>query len=219
MAYGTIDLPPLLFDDDGAGNKIATTKLIDGLAGDTTPLAFVMSSSVATLPISIFDNAGNQISSFAGPTEYDEGDTDATITGQVPLWEDASDTLRPISVSKPLPVQLIATTSGGHSFASYTNQGNTKQAVKASAGKLTGWYIYNPNASAVYVQVFDAASGSVTLGSTSPSLVLAIPAGGAANIPPCDGLTFATAITIAVTTTETGSTGPATGCTVNFWYK
>jgi hypothetical protein len=37
-------------------------------------------------------------------TEYTEGDTDSTITGGAILWEDASDTLRAVSVLKPLPV-------------------------------------------------------------------------------------------------------------------
>lgn len=43
-----------------------------------------------------------------GGVEYTEGDTDATITGSALLWEDAADTLRPVSSSKPLPVDLGA---------------------------------------------------------------------------------------------------------------
>lgn len=37
-------------------------------------------------------------------TEYTEGATDTTINGVAMLWEDASDTLRAVSASKPLPV-------------------------------------------------------------------------------------------------------------------
>lgn len=37
-------------------------------------------------------------------TEYTEGDTDASINGVAMLWEDTSDTLRPVSAAKPLPV-------------------------------------------------------------------------------------------------------------------
>jgi len=49
-----------------------------------------------------------------GGTEYTEGATDATITGQAMLWEDTADTLRAISAAKPLPVGIIGTvpTSG-----------------------------------------------------------------------------------------------------------
>src|SRR5690349_6200416 len=38
-------------------------------------------------------------------TEYTEGDTDTTITGTAIMWEDASDTLRSVSMAKALPVQ------------------------------------------------------------------------------------------------------------------
>jgi len=41
-----------------------------------------------------------------GGTEYTEGDTDATITGTAMMWEDAGDTLKPVSASSPLPVTV-----------------------------------------------------------------------------------------------------------------
>lgn len=43
-------------------------------------------------------------------TQYTEGDTDSSITGTAMLWEDGSDTLRAVSASKPLPVDLQDTT-------------------------------------------------------------------------------------------------------------
>lgn len=43
-------------------------------------------------------------------TEYTEGDTDASITGVAILWEDAADTLEPVSADKPLPVEIKNTT-------------------------------------------------------------------------------------------------------------
>jgi hypothetical protein len=55
--------------------------------------------------------------------------------------------------------------------------------VKASAGTFGGYYIYNPNATVAYLQVFDVASAtSVTLGTTVPDMIFAIPAASAANI-------------------------------------
>lgn len=38
-------------------------------------------------------------------TEYTEGATDSTIIGTAAMWEDSADTLRAISMAKPLPVQ------------------------------------------------------------------------------------------------------------------
>jgi hypothetical protein len=50
-------------------------------------------------------------------TEYTEGDTDASISGTAIMWEDGSDTLRAVSASKPLPVDIqdssVAVTNTG----------------------------------------------------------------------------------------------------------
>lgn len=56
------------------------------------------------ITVAIVDGSGDQITSFGGGTQYNEGDTDASITGTAILWEDGSDTLRAVSASKPLPV-------------------------------------------------------------------------------------------------------------------
>lgn len=59
--------------------------------------------------VHILDSDGDIVSDFGGGsssagTEYTEGATDSTITGQAMLWEDTSDTLRAVSAAKPLPV-------------------------------------------------------------------------------------------------------------------
>lgn len=96
---------------------------------------------------------------------------------------------------------------------------NTAQAVKASAGKLGGWYIYNPNATAAYVSIYDVASGSVTVGTTNPKMSLCIPATSAANLELVNGISFGTAISVAATTTGPGNTAPAAALEANFWFK
>lgn len=94
----------------------------------------------------------------------------------------------------------------------------TVTSVKASAGQLYGYYIYNPNASAAYCQIFDLATGSVTLGTTTPKLSFGIPATSAANVTFPNGLAFATAISIAFTTTRTGSSAPGSSVDYNFYH-
>ncbi len=96
---------------------------------------------------------------------------------------------------------------------------NTAQAIKASAGKLGGWYIYNPNSSAAYVPIYNVASGSVTVGTTNPLMVLCIPATSAANLEMVNGITFDTAISAAAATTGAGNTAPSTALDANFFYK
>lgn len=47
-----------------------------------------------------------------GGVQYTEGDIDATIIGTALMWEDAGDTLVPVSVTKPLPVSASIDTTG-----------------------------------------------------------------------------------------------------------
>lgn len=67
------------------------------------------------MPITI-KNAGttDQTVKIIDDVAYTEGDIDSTITGIPLLWEDASDTLRVPSSTKPLPVQQAALTSNDH---------------------------------------------------------------------------------------------------------
>ncbi len=96
---------------------------------------------------------------------------------------------------------------------------NTKVQVKATATNLYGYHLYNPNSVAIYIQMFNATSASVTLGTTTPDDVLVVPPAGVldtpAFVPPH---AFGTALTVAATTTATGSTAPTTDLQASFYY-
>lgn len=78
----------------------------------------------------------------------------------------------------------------------------------------------NPNTSAVYVQVFDAATaGAVTLGTTAPTFWYAIPAGGVLDKDPVAPYVFASGIVVAVTTTPTGNTAPSSAVPISLLYQ
>jgi hypothetical protein len=130
-------------------------------------------------------------------------------------------TVQPGNTANTTPwlVQTVPGTASGWSVSSQTALTNTKVAVKSSAGNFGGYMMYNPNASAVYIQVFDVASASVTLGTTTPTYVIPLPASAGANVEFRNGITHSTAITVAVTTTATGSTAPATALVGFFLYK
>jgi len=89
---------------------------------------------------------------------------------------------------------------------------NTAVAVKTTAGILGIAYCYNPNSTVAYVQVFNVATGSVTVGTTAPTFFFAIPATsiGGFGFGGGSGLYFSTAISIAATTTSTGGSAPST---------
>lgn len=100
---------------------------------------------------------------------------------------------------------------------------NTAQQIKASAGKLYGLEVSNPNTVDAYIQLFDLATGSVTVGTTTPKQSYLVPGGDGINNGAMDKVftipvSFATAITYACTTTATGSGDPTTGLVVNAIY-
>lgn len=100
---------------------------------------------------------------------------------------------------------------------------NTAVAVKASAGRLYGYHIFNPGTALAYVQIYNVAAASVVVGTTTPIITLAMPSNSSSNVG-VDHLfstpvTFATAIAVAATTTPTGGTAPGTAIVVNVFYK
>lgn len=111
-----------------------------------------------------------------------------------------------------------ARTSGGSTF--FSSLGTcTLQQIKGAAGQLYWINVISLKASVLYLQMFNKASASVTLGTTVPDLVFPIPTSGNTNgagfnfsVP--NGIAMGTGISFAVTTTETG----ATAATVNEAY-
>jgi hypothetical protein len=140
-------------------------------------------------------------------------------TGPFPVSDNSGSLTVDAPVGTPLFATVTPSTTGGWSKITALAQTTTKKAVKASAGTFGGYYVYNPNASVAYIQVFDVASASVTLGTTAPDLVFGIPASSAANLEITNGVNMGTAITLACTTTATGSTAPSTGLDITALFK
>ena len=96
---------------------------------------------------------------------------------------------------------------------------NTAQVCKAAAGNLYGYHVQNPNSSDAWLQFYDVAAGSVTVGTTTPKLSLVVPANGAIEHIGALPVEFSTAITYAATTTAAGGTDPTTGLVGNLFYR
>lgn len=144
-----------------------------------------------------------------GATSGTEGDYEAFHTNEDgALWVEESPSTK--------GGWSIANFTSGDSFTALTN---SAQVIKASAGKFGGYYIYNPNTTTSYVIVYDVAAASVTVGTTNPKLVFAIPAGQAANIEISKGIAFGTAMSCAATTTGGGNSAPTTALEAMIWYK
>jgi hypothetical protein len=119
----------------------------------------------------------------------------------------------------PATAGAAASTMNASSSDGGTALTSTAQAIKGTAGVLYGYFIYNPNTSAVYVQFYNTASGSVTVGTTNPLFMLTIPPTAAANLwMQPGGITFGTAMSWAATSTAGGNGAPSTALDAVAWY-
>lgn len=149
----------------------------------------------------------------AAPTERSAGPTDGDYV--------------PVGVNE-VGAQWVSVTESANGGASTMNASSsdgataltsTAQAIKASAGKLVGYFIYNPNATAQFVQFYNTAQGSVTVGTTTPLFMVTIPATSGANLWMPGGVAFGTAMSWAATSTAGGNGAPTTALDAVAWYK
>lgn len=109
---------------------------------------------------------------------------------------------------------------GGWTQNSQTSLTNTKTQISSVACNVGGYIIANPNAAFTYIQVWDLASASVTVGTTAPTWTIGVPANGTANMMIAGGgALHATGFTIAATTSPTNSTAPSSNVQTTFFYK
>lgn len=177
---------------DGYGNPIGSTTA-GGLTGlDVTPcdvhgtcLDYTLASAVS--------QSGSWTVGLSGSWPFSGALGTVGLTGTLPAF-----------ASTPSVIAVPATSGGTLTYDGAVT--TTVVSVKSSAGQLYGYHIGNSNTTACYLQMFNVASGSVTLGTTTPTRSLFIPAsfGAARTLNP--GAAFGTAISIAATTTRAGST-------------
>lgn len=111
-------------------------------------------------------------------------------------------------------------------FAAAGNYTNVQQALTTSAkvdvklGNLYGFSVYNPNGAATWVMYYNSTTAP-TIGSTTNLMYeIAVPAGTTIVHPITDGgAVFSSGLYVAVATTATGSTAPATGLTITTVYR
>src|SRR5258705_314419 len=91
--------------------------------------------------------------------------------------------------------------------------------VTSAPAGLNGWYLFNANATTVYLQIFDAKSkDEVIVGSTVPTLSLGIPAGSGANVLVDCVRDFIKGIVIACALTRAGAGAPVSPLDFNLFF-
>ena len=90
-------------------------------------------------------------------------------------------------------------TAGGLSAYKNLDLDETGVNLKASAGQVFGWYLFNAAAAARFVKFYDQAAAP-TVGTDTPLFTLGLPAGAAANVEFVHGIAFANGIGLGATT-------------------
>jgi hypothetical protein len=137
------------------------------------------------------------------------------VSGQNP---DSTAFTMSVDVASSVPIVPAASATGTGLTAFFSAALSAAVAVKASAGRLYGYHIQNPNAAGVFVQIFNVAAGSVVLGTTTPIVSLFVPAGGALDGVFAVPISFSAAISAAATTTPGGAVAPTTPVVGNLFY-
>lgn len=94
---------------------------------------------------------------------------------------------------------LTSTTGGSGDFHLISAATTNATSIKASAGQVYGYEIYNSNASVRYVKLYNKASSPV-VGTDTPFRTIGVPANGRASFQTAMGLAMGTGIALATTT-------------------
>lgn len=119
-------------------------------------------------------------------------------------------------------VDVLSLPDSGQSIFRSIDLDESEEAVKATAGTLYGWYLYNNSSATLYMKLYNATVANVTVGTTTPVMTIPVPAGSAANVSFNGGITFGTAISAAVTTgvADNNTGAPAANDFIaNIFYK
>lgn len=214
--------------DTNSGNKSAGTIRVV-LATDQPALTnklLVTPDSVA-LPSNQSVNISqiNGVTPLMGAGNTGTGSLRVTLaTDQTQLTNalkvDPSAVTSPVSIAGVVGVKVLPQTSGGFTTFHLESAGSTNATnIKASAGQVFGWYIYNSNAAARKV-AFHNTAGTPTAGA-SIYFTLVIPPTSAANVFNETGIPFSTGVAITTVTglADSNSTGVAADdLNINIWY-
>ncbi len=213
---------------DGSGNLGSKIAVCDGSAlANCGAVKAASTAAVATDPAAVVSLSPNSPLP-AGANALGSLTAGSAIIGKVGIDQTTPGSTNGVQVNAALPagsntigaVTGALTTSGGWTPGITAAVSTTVTSIKSSAGQLGKMLCYNPNATVAYVQIFNIASGSVTLGSSTPVDVVPVPAtlnGGFTM--PFPGEQFGTAISYAATTTATGSIAPGTALTCSYGYN
>jgi hypothetical protein len=169
-----------------------------------------------TFAVQIAANSSVNVAQVAGTTTAVNAGTNSAGVQRVTLATDQTTLTNTLGNVGVVPV----TTGGLTTFHLVSGASTNATNVKASAGQVYGWFIYNSNAAARKV-AFHNSAGTPTAGA-SIFFAIVIPPTSAANVEYTTGIAFGTGIAITTVTdlTDAGATAvAASDLIINLFYK
>lgn len=217
---------------NGTGTAGAVNQAMVASCNFTTSPATLTSGNVGPINCDSLGNTqvvgkGTVGTPSGGVLTVQGGSAGNVLTTSVSQWNGATlgspGAVGVVGAANVLTVNSVnsASTVGGATKANFVNLAGTVQSIKSSAGTLYGVQVWNGTGATAFLQLFNVATGSVTLGTTVPDLQFVCPTLTYcfAPIPSTIGTDFATAISVASTTAVSGASGSASGVYLYAQYK
>lgn len=184
------------FATETGGNLAAQTTAL-GAVNETAPADDTASSGLNGRLQRVAQNLTELLDFIA--QGYVEGDVDSTIKGTAVMWEDASDTLRAASESKPLPARIDALQNTVDHVSTIVRRGTVATYTAAPTSSAT--LLKAASTTRVYIVVQNVGAQDVYIGYTN-----AVTTSNGVKLAPGASMTI-----VGVTATVYGITASGTG--------
>ena len=222
-AISTLPVSGPLTDTQLRATAVPVSGTVTANAG-TGPWPVTDNGGSLTVDGTVTANAGTGTFAVSGPlTDTQLRATAVPVSGTVAATQSGTWTVQPGNTANTTPWLTTNTpgTSGGYTISKLISAATTNAtSVKASAGQLYGYYIYNDANATRYVKLHNTA-GTPTAG-TGVVMVIAIPAGSGANMEFSNGIAFSTGIAFTTVTGIADANATAVGASdlaINLFYK
>lgn len=201
--------------DDTATHSTGTTKGVGIMAVANPTDAAIDANDIGMIAMTLARALKIDITTLAGTAIDTNNGNKSAGTQRMVIATDQP------QFTAPLNVTIQSGATGGDTVFHLVSAGSTNTTnIKSSAGKVTGWYIYNSNAAARKL-VFHDTAGTPTAGA-SVYFSLMIPPSSGANVSFPDGINFGTGIGISTVTgladNDTAAVA-ANDLIINIFYK
>ena len=166
--------------------------------------------------------SGGNLATIAGAVSSSKVNVNVS-SGAVAATESGTWTVQPGNTANTTPwLANPAPATAGGVTTTYQNGAltNTVVSVKGSAGNVYAYGFSNPDAThAVCIEIFNAAAGSVTLGTTAPIWHMTLQGGQGANLAFPLPLTCGSQISMVAVSAYNGASAPTTAVDVSVAYN